>query len=166
MKELNDKQKRFCEEYIKDNNATKAYLKVYKCKEHSANVCAAQLLAKPSIQAYLKKFIDETSKRTQITVDWVINKHKEIVEKGLEEMTVYTKSGECYTKPRDMATANNATRDIGKFLGIYHEDFRNAEAIAEDFKLITRLIKKYLPDQKKYDEFLDEFKRNSRMYQG
>lgn len=71
---LNDKQKRFCEEYVIDLNAADAYLRAgYKAKNNEvARVCASQLLTNPNIQAYVQNLQSERSRRTEITADDVL----------------------------------------------------------------------------------------------
>lgn len=59
---MTEKQKLFCEEYLKDKelNATQAYLRVYKnVKSDSvASVMASKLMAKPEIKEYIQERLD------------------------------------------------------------------------------------------------------------
>lgn len=56
---LNDRHKRFIEEYVKDCNGTEAYLRAgYKCTRGAAGVSASALLAKPQIRAILDKRLE------------------------------------------------------------------------------------------------------------
>lgn len=59
-RELSDLQLRFCQEYAKDLNATKAYIRAgYRAKtENSAASGAAVLLRNPKIQAYLGEILN------------------------------------------------------------------------------------------------------------
>ncbi|WP_283697322.1 terminase small subunit [Clostridium perfringens] len=50
---LTEKQKTFCKEYIKSENATEAYLKAYKCTPKTANSNGSKLLIKEEIQQYI-----------------------------------------------------------------------------------------------------------------
>ena len=60
---MTKKQKRFCEEYLIDLNATQAAIRAgYSAV--SANKIAAENMAKPDIGAYIEKAMDERSKRT------------------------------------------------------------------------------------------------------
>lgn len=59
--ELNDNQKRFCLEYIKYFNATKAYQKAYGCSYNTANAEGYKLLVNPCI----KKEIEHLKNRQQ-----------------------------------------------------------------------------------------------------
>lgn len=55
---LTPKQKRFCEEYLKSNNATEAAKKAG-YKEKAAHSMGSENLKKPAIAAYIKRRLDE-----------------------------------------------------------------------------------------------------------
>lgn len=68
---MTKKQKRFCEEYLIDLNATQAAIRAgYSAV--SANKIAAENMAKPDIGAYIPKAMAERSKRTGINADRVL----------------------------------------------------------------------------------------------
>lgn len=69
--DLNDKQERFCREYVIDLNGTQAAIKAGYA-EKNADVKASQLLRIVKVQALIKKLQAEISKRTEITADMVI----------------------------------------------------------------------------------------------
>jgi len=70
---LTDKQKRFCEEYLIDLNATQAYLRAgYKVSENVAAVNAARLLQKPHVQEYIAERQKELQVKTAITQERVL----------------------------------------------------------------------------------------------
>ena len=50
---LTERQKLFCKEYLKNENATEAYLKAYKCTPKTANSNGCKLLAREDIKAYI-----------------------------------------------------------------------------------------------------------------
>ena len=54
-REINRKEIRFCEEYIKTLNATQSYLSTYNCTYNTARTQSSRLLSKP----YIKKYIEE-----------------------------------------------------------------------------------------------------------
>lgn len=68
---LTEKQKRFCEEYLVDLNATQAAIRAG-YKEKTARSSASENLTKPDIQQYLRELIDQRSERTGITADTVL----------------------------------------------------------------------------------------------
>jgi len=71
---LTDKQKLFADEYLIDLNATRAYKAVYKnCKsEESAKAASSRLLTNVNLVEYVNKRMEERSKRTEITQDFVL----------------------------------------------------------------------------------------------
>ena len=58
---LNTKQKLFCEEYIKTLNATRSYMKIYKCTLKSAETQGWRLLQNVKI----KNYIDERLQKVE-----------------------------------------------------------------------------------------------------
>jgi phage terminase small subunit len=72
---LSKKQELFCKEYLVDMNATQAYKRAgYSVKsDNAAAVEAFKLLRNPKIDIRIKELMDERSKRTEITADWVLN---------------------------------------------------------------------------------------------
>ena len=63
MKGLTDKQKQFCDEYLVDLNATRAYKAVYKnCKkDESARVNGSKLLTNTNVKAYIDGQLEKIS---------------------------------------------------------------------------------------------------------
>ena len=72
---MTDAQKRFCDEYLIDLNATRAYKVAYsRCKkDETANVNGSKLLRNTKVQEYISKKQKEIEKRTEVTQDSVIN---------------------------------------------------------------------------------------------
>lgn len=83
---LTEKQKRFCEEYLIDLNATQAYRRAgYAAKsDDTARVEGCKLLTKPNIQQYLQELRDAQSKRTGITADFVVAELYRVAESVTE----------------------------------------------------------------------------------
>ena len=61
--DLTDKQRKFCDEYLIDCNATRAYKAAYPNvkKDSSAAVCAAKLLRIAKVQEYINQQLDKIS---------------------------------------------------------------------------------------------------------
>lgn len=68
---LTDKQRRFCEEYIVDLNATQAAIRA-EYSEKTAYSMGQRLLKKVEAQEYIKQLKEERKERTQIEADRVI----------------------------------------------------------------------------------------------
>lgn len=119
MSELTDKQKRFCEEYIVDLNATQAAIRAGYSKK-TANEQGAQHLVKLSIQEYIQQLQKERSERTQITADRVIQELALIGFSNVEDFDVddYGKislnEGAKPESKRSIASIKRKTRQIGK----------------------------------------------------
>ena len=71
---LTEKQKIFCDEYLIDLNATRAYKVVYKNvkNDETAAAAASRLLRNVNVQNYIDKKMREREKRTEITQDKVL----------------------------------------------------------------------------------------------
>lgn len=65
------KEKRFCEEYLIDGNATKAAIRAG-YSQKSAKSIGSENLTKPDLHAYIEKLQAERSRRTGITADRVL----------------------------------------------------------------------------------------------
>lgn len=82
----NDRQKRFCDEYLIDLNATQAAIRAgYSAK--TAEQMGYKLVQKSSVQEYLQKRLSERSERTEITQDMVLNELKKV---GFAKAADYT----------------------------------------------------------------------------
>ncbi len=68
---LTDKQKRFCEEYIVDSNATQAAIRAG-YSERTANEQGARLLAKDSVKTYIKELMDDRKSDTIASAEEVM----------------------------------------------------------------------------------------------
>ena len=78
--DLNEKQKKFCEEYILDWNATRAYQETYpNASYETSNVNGSKLLVKASIKAYIEEIQKDLQKLAGISKLSVLNKLKDII---------------------------------------------------------------------------------------
>lgn len=71
---MTEAQKRFCNEYLIDLNATRAYKVAYsRCKkDETANVNGSKLLRNTKVQKYISEKMKEREQRTEVTQDMVI----------------------------------------------------------------------------------------------
>jgi phage terminase small subunit len=113
--DLTDKQKRFCEEYMIDLNATQAAIRAG-YSEKTAKDIACENLAKPNIQQKISELQKAISERTQITADMVI---KELAKVGFSNISDYLK---VLDKEVDLGDSKDGTpnkiivRDVEIFL--------------------------------------------------
>lgn len=90
---MTDAQKRFCNEYLIDFNATRAYKVAYKrCKsELTARTNASKLLTNTNIQKYISEKQKELEKRTEITQDKIIQELAKIALFNIKD--IYNENG-------------------------------------------------------------------------
>ena len=90
---MTDAQKRFCDEYLIDLNATRAYKVAYKkCKSDlTARTNGSKLLTNTNIQNYISEKQKEIEKRTEVTQDRVIQELANIA--FLDIRKLYNDSG-------------------------------------------------------------------------
>ncbi|MGJ0848653.1 terminase small subunit [Tissierella praeacuta] len=93
---LTNNQKIFCDEYLIDLNATRAYKVAYKSckKDETARANSSRLLTNANIKNYIDKKMKEREKRTEITQDFVLQELAKIARaKGSDFGKVTVKTG-------------------------------------------------------------------------
>lgn len=100
-KKLTDKQKRFCEEYIVDLNATQAAIRAG-YSEKTARFTAAENLTKPNIQTYISELQKQQSKRTEITADRVLEELAAIAFSDRSKFSYVTNNGVRFTPTEEL----------------------------------------------------------------
>lgn len=87
---MTDKQKMFCDEYLIDMNATRAYKVAYpNCKkDETAKSAGSRLLTNVNVKSYITKKMKEREQRTEITQDMVI---KELAAIAFSKASDYSK---------------------------------------------------------------------------
>lgn len=90
---MTEAQKRFCDEYLIDLNATRAYKVAYKrCKkDETANVNGSKLLRNTKVKEYIEQKQVEIQKRTEITQDKVLKELAKIAFGDIRKL--YTENG-------------------------------------------------------------------------
>ena len=111
--ELNEKQKMFCLEYLKDFNATRAYKKVYWWTDNSAWVCWFKLLKNAKIQEYLWSKAEKKMDKLDVWVDFVLSWLKEIALIWMWKQKVMKNWKEQYIL--DLSNANSAYEKLWKY---------------------------------------------------
>ena len=104
MSKLTEKQKKFCDEYIKDFNGLQSAIRAG-YSEKAAKEQASRLLTYANVQEYIANKQEKAAHRNDITVDFVLNGIKEIAEQGEAENN--------RLKAFDL---------LGKYVGLYETD--------------------------------------------
>ncbi|NJP21873.1 MAG: terminase small subunit, partial [Hydrococcus sp. CRU_1_1] len=97
---LNDKQRRFCEEYIIDLNATQSYFRAGYVESGDFEVAASnahRLLLNAEIQAYIQQLMNERAVRTGITADEVLKEYAAIAFSNITD-AIEIKDSEVFLK--------------------------------------------------------------------
>lgn len=116
---MTDKQLNFCNEFLKDFNASRAYKAAYpKCRtDETARVNGSRLLTNANVKSYIDKRREEQQKKAIITQEMILKELKEIVE--------------C----KNEATCNRlkAMELAGKHLGMFKETNLNVDMNYEQY---------------------------------
>ena len=123
---MNDKRKKFCQEYVKDFNGTQAAKRAGYSK-HTANEQASQLLANLSIQQEIQKSLKKSADASDVTVKFIIEGFLEVLERCLQRkaVMVFDRAEKTYIQAVDdngegvwsfdAAGANKALEMLGKY---------------------------------------------------
>ena len=91
--ELNERERRFCEEYIQHYNGTRAAIAAGYA-ENNAKFEACDILKRPEAQEYISALKGEQTIRTKVNADYVLNAIVETLERCRQEIKpVNTPSG-------------------------------------------------------------------------
>jgi len=144
---MTQKQKRFCEEYLIDLNATQAAIRAGYSSD-SASSIAGENMKKPEIRARIDKAIAEQSKRTGVNADRVIRELAKIAFVNSDNVidadtaklkddvtaddtaaimsvrvkTIPTADGEGVEREIKLADKTKALELLGKHLGIFTDN--------------------------------------------
>jgi len=103
MKQLSAKQELFCIEYIKDRNASGAYVRAgYEAKGSNGN--AARMIAKDIIASRIAELVECRSAELKIDAEWVLRKASECFQ-------ICVDNG-------DMSTAKGYLEQVGKHVDV------------------------------------------------
>ena len=116
--ELNEKQKQFCLEYLKDFNATRAYKKIYWVSDDTARANASRLLANANISEYLASKAQKKVEEAEMWVDYVLEKLQQVIKIWMWEQEVELEEW----KPKkvlDLSNVNSALEKLWKYHKMY-----------------------------------------------
>lgn len=114
--DLTTKQKRFCEEYVVDNNATQAAIRVG-YSEKTAGTISAENMKKPKIIAYIKELMVPIEKSTIASREEILEYLTSVV-RGTEQEEVVA-AGSIIAKKVKPGDRMKAAELLGKNYGMY-----------------------------------------------
>ena len=103
---LNDKQRRFVAEYLKDQNGTQAAIRAGYSKK-TAQVQSSDLLSKPMVREAINEKLEKVEEDALVTVQYIIGGLRKIVDRCLADETF------------DQAGANKALESLGRFRKLF-----------------------------------------------
>jgi phage terminase small subunit len=124
MGKLNNNQKAFCREYVKNgNNGTKAYMKAYKTNEENARRRASELVANSDVLEYIKELQDKLEEKDIMSAKERMKWLTEVVNNiQREEANVKMPDGETIelgSKNADLQIKMKAIDILNKMSGEY-----------------------------------------------
>lgn len=126
MAKLTDKQKKFCEEYLVDLNATQAAIRSgYSTKTAAAQ--AARLLINVNVQKEVQELKDRRALRTEITADFVLKELAAIATTKITDIV------NVHNRPIEM--------DDGTVINVPYVEIKNTEELTEAQKASIASIK-------------------------
>lgn len=124
---MTEKQKLFCDEYLKDLNGTRAYRTVYKTikNDNVAGVRANKLLKQKDIAEYINKRLEEIHNENTANIQEVME-YLTSVMRGKSEANVLALAGDGYqkviAKPPDEKERLKAAELLGKRFGMFKDN--------------------------------------------
>jgi len=149
MKQPNEKQKKFCREYVKDFNATQAYIKAGYSK-NGAMQSSFKLLINTDIQVFLSSLIDKQAEKADITVQEVIADLKTMKDRCMQACQVLNKKG----KPTgvwkfDSSGAIKSLELLGRYLTMFSDKLIVKHDLSDLLEEIENESDRGLPKVKK-----------------
>ena len=115
---LNPNQEKFCLEYAKTGNASKAYSKAYgTTKEASARVAASKLLRNPEVAARMKELQAEVSAKEICTAKEIQERLSRVARRE-ESETVYLPNGASLQRQASIRDSVRALELLAKINGM------------------------------------------------
>ena len=143
---MTDKQRKFCDEYIIDCNATRAYKTAYPHvkSDGAARACASKLLTNPNIKAYideqLKKISDEKVADAKEVMEYLTSVMR---GQSQSEVVVVEGQGDGYSEARRMDKAPDEKERLkaAELLGKRYALFKDNVAVEVEPVVIVNDLK-------------------------
>lgn len=128
---MTDKQRKFCDEYIIDCNATRAYKAAYPHvkSEGAARACASKLLTKTNIKEYIDEQLDKISSEKIADAKEVMEYLTSVLRgESSSEVIVVEGCGDGYSEARAIDKAPDekerlkAAELLGKRYGLFKDN--------------------------------------------
>ncbi len=127
---MTEKQKLFCDEYLKDLNATRAYKEVYKSckKDGTARTNGNRLLTNADIKKYIDEQLQKLESEKIADVQEVLKYYTSVLRGESESEVIvventgdYCSEARVMTKGPDEKEKLKAADSLGKYFGIFKD---------------------------------------------
>jgi len=151
MKKLSEKQKAFCREYLKDYNATQAYIRAGYTNSKHSHIYAYKLLQSIYIQQKLQELTAKQAEKAEITVEWIIKELKQMYERCQTTLSA----------PGAIAGATKQLELLGKHIGMWIDRSELTINIKEVKVMVIQIqgvIAKHIPDAEIRNKIAEDLK--------
>lgn len=135
--QLNEKQLRFCHEYLIDCNGTQAAIRSG-YSEATATSMASRLLTNVKVLQKINELKAEIAEKLKIDASWIMARFKEISDRCMAVTPVMVRTDEGWVKSGeyqfDSSGANKATEMLGKMIGVFEID--NKQKAVQSIKFV------------------------------
>jgi phage terminase small subunit len=137
IKKLTPKQKKFCEEYLIDLNATQAAVRAG-YSPRTANPQAARLLANVSVKQYIQSKQDKLQAQTEITQEFVLSSLQKVALRSMQAEPVLDRDGnETGAYVFNAAGANKSLELLGKHIGLFTDKIEHSGNISHTINIVN-----------------------------
>lgn len=142
MADLTEKQKRFCREYLRDLNASKAAIRSGYSKK-TAGVQGHELLQNPEIQKRITRAIEARATRTDISIDKVVQELARVAFSDIQDFVNWNKEGVAIRDSKELnEDQSRAVSEIAE--GIDGKNRRRVKVKLHDKVKALELLGKHL----------------------
>lgn len=135
--QLNEKQLRFCHEYIIDCNGTQAAIRSG-YSEATATSMASRLLTNVKVLQKINELKAEVAEKLKIDAAWIMSRFKEISDRCMTATPVMVRTDDGWVESGeyqfDSSGANKATEMLGKMIGVFEID--NKQKTVQSIKFV------------------------------
>lgn len=132
---LTNKEELFCMYYVKLlNNGRAAYQAINpKVKDSTAMTRAWEMVRKSEVQAYIRVLKEQLKKETMVSLEQMMQAQQDIYVDSVKQVNILDFKGNAtgQTKMADAKAANDALKNMGKWLG-YENTTQNVNLAADE----------------------------------
>lgn len=143
MRHLTEKQKRFCDEYLIDLNATQAAIRAGYSKKTAYSI-GAENLTKPEIQSFIRERLDEKAKMLIASQDDILRYLTSVMQGDSRSAVIVNESiGAGISRVREILKGpdENQRLKAAELLGKYHNIFnKKDDGNTDSLKKLDELI--------------------------